>query len=321
MSYNHYMLLNTDHLTLFFIGLVLNGLVAIPLINLLYRNKFYKTKTSDKVDTSKRNPNYYNHLLSNMDTPSSFGILLLLDLVFFQMFFGSTQTLVLMLVLAVFTLLGFLDDVVKYFGYEKVKRWGLTTGQKLVSQFIIVVLLLYLISVPSLFILPFTLLFIVFITNSVNIVDGLDGLVGTLCMYIFPVLGYFEISSHNNVNLVNLVIILFSFLFVFLYFNIKPARVFLGDAGSMPLGFFIAFLGLRYNLIPIFVLFSLIIVDGLSSLIQMFSIRYLKRKVFVIAPLHLHLLNKGWADTKIVQRAGIIQLVLSFIAIYLFRVL
>jgi len=255
-----------------------------------------------------------------MDTPSSFGILILLNVVLYQFFFGTSKTFSLIILLAFFVFLGLADDTVKYFKYEKNKRWGLTTPQKLLAQLVSVLVFFILGSTP-LYLIPIYLVFVVFILNSFNITDGLDGLVGTVSMYILPTLAYFEFLTHTSCDLINLIVLLFSFLFIFLYFNIKPARVFLGDAGSMPLGLLIALLGLRFHPIPVFILFSLIIVEGFSSLIQLLSIRIFNKKVFVIAPLHLHLLNKGWTDTKIVQRAGIIQLVLSLIALYVFKIL
>lgn len=314
--------MDLSDLYIFFGALIFNGVVAIPLINSLYKQKFYKIKASKNVDTSKRNPSFYNHLFNTMDTPSSFGVLIILNLILYQVFFGSVETLIITTALILFGIMGLFDDYIKYFKYEKIKRWGLTTWQKLILQIVTTTLFLYL-SVLSAnpILIPIIILYLVFITNSVNIVDGLDGLLGTILMYIIPTLAYFEIATHNDKNLIELSIILFSFLFIFLYFNIKPARVFLGDVGSMPLGFFIAVMGLRYNAVVVLVLFSLIIIDGLSSVIQILAIRFLKRRVFIIAPLHLHLLNKKWEDTKIVQRAGIIQLVLSFIAIFLFKVL
>ncbi len=307
---------------IFLISLVANLTFAIPFINFLYRNKFYKTKVTSGVDTSKRNPLYYKHLGETMSKPSSFGAMVILNILIFLLVFNKLSYGVKYIIIftLIFLLFGLVDDYLKYFYYLKTSRWGLTTRSKLFIQLALVFLsLIFIANVWWLLLLFFLILEITFIINSYNITDGLDGFVGSLTLLILPVLTYFEYRTINDSNLIYFYAVLFGFFVVFLYFNIKPARVIFGDVGSMGIGFLLGILTLRYASIPMLILYSIFIIEGLSSLIQILSIRLFKRKVFLIAPLHLNFMNRGWEDTKIVQRSTLVQIILCCLSILAFE--
>lgn len=310
-------------LFMFFAALVFNMICALPFINLLYKHKFYKTTSTEGVDTSKRNPLWYNHMGQTLGRPSSYGLLLIPNLVFFILTIGNIGTIAITTVLffMVFTLLGLWDDVVKYFYYLKNKSWGLRAYQKLLIQLSVFCVAVSLIFPNDILVVLIGSLLGVFILNSYNITDGLDGLVGSITLLILPILMIFEYLFFGFSQFFYLYVVLFAFFVVFVYFNIKPARVTFGDVGTTGVGFLLGISIFRYPLIPIIILFSLILIEGASSFIQIISIKYLKKKVFLIAPLHLHLLNKGWEDTKIVQRAWVFQIVLSLLSVFVVTLL
>lgn len=311
-------------LLMFFASLIFNMICALPFINLLYKHKFYKTTSTEGVDTSKRNPLWYKHLGKTLGKPSSYGLLLIPNIVLYALTIGkniSTVTGATILFFVAFALLGLWDDVVKYFYYLKNKSWGLRAYQKLLIQLGGFFVAVFLIFPNDIFVVLLGSLLGVFILNSYNITDGLDGLVGSITLLILPILMIFEYLFFGFSQFFYLYVILFAFFVVFVYFNIKPARVTFGDVGTMGMGFLLGITIFRYPLIPVMILFSLILIEGISSFIQIVSIKYLKKKVFLIAPLHLHLLNKGWEDTKIVQRAWVFQIVVSLLSVSVVKLL
>jgi len=104
----------------------------------------------------------------------------------------------------------------------------------------------------------------------------------------------------------------------FLYFNVFPARIFMGDVGSLAFGATLAVVGLLLGKVIALVVISFIFVLEIStSLIQLFSKKFLKRKVFPAAPIHLSLQKLGWEEPKIVQRAWLLQIMLTIFGVWL----
>ena len=165
----------------------------------------------------------------------------------------------------------------------------------------------------------FILLVLVATTNAVNISDGLDGLAGGLSIFAFVAFG---LISWNTTWLQGYQeIAIFCFLLIgalggFLLFNTHPARVFMGDTGSLALGGALATVAIltRHE-------FSLILVGGvfvietLTSLIQIISIRKFKKKVFKKAPIHHHFEELGWSETDIVKTFWTVGFILAMFGI------
>lgn len=306
------------------ISAFVNFVFAVPLIRTLFRYRFYKTKKVGKDREKTRNKRYYKFLHETMDTPSSFGVLLVLDLlgIAFAIWFLSGEISGSFLFCIVFALclliLGFIDDITEYFFYLKKGRWGLRVRHKLLIQFVLVAVFLLVSGNMGWLSLLVGTFWVVFIINSFNITDGLDGLVGGPSLIILATYMLFEVLTSGSYEFILLYTVLIGFHFVFLFFNVNPAKVFLGDAGSYTLGFIIGALGLRYNAIAVVVLIGLLIFEGLSSLIQILSIKILRRKVFLIAPFHLHLLNLGWKKNNIVFRFWFFQGILSICSVLIF---
>ena len=144
---------------------------------------------------------------------------------------------------------------------------------------------------------------------SVEIIDGLDALstgmfIITLSGFIILALAFpnFTVLAAST-NILSVVGIVVGVLCVYLYFNIPPARVFMGPPGTMPIGALILLLALTLNALPVLAIFMLVyLVDLASSVAQIISIRFFKRKIFRIAPLHHHFEAIGWPDYKVVMR-------------------
>jgi len=157
------------------------------------------------------------------------------------------------------------------------------------------------------------------IVNAINITDGLDGLAGGLMTITLFVLGV--ILFFNQTYIATTVIaIMIAILVAFMFYNIHPAKIFMGDSWAFALWWLIAtiiyFLNMRTGiLIPFIIIFGLFIVDLCSSFLQIFWKKYFKRKLFLVAPLHHLFEKKGVNETTIVMKAWFIQGLLAAITI------
>ena len=151
----------------------------------------------------------------------------------------------------------------------------------------------------------FVLFLLVATTNAVNITDGLDGLCGGLSAMAF--LAYGVIAFGSTWIMGSESIALFSFTLVgsiigFLLFNSHPAKVFMGDTGSLALGGALASIAiLTHHEISLALIGGVFVIETLSSLIQIIAIRKFNKKVFLKAPLHHHFEELGWEETDIVK--------------------
>lgn len=226
---------------------------------------------------------------------------------------------------------GFIDDYIKIF---LKKKQGLKAIYKLISQLILGILIgniiydirlmentnyYYLINnafFDKLLFIIITISLIIFISNGANITDGIDGLTAFISSIII-----FTIILNNNNN--DLLIYNTSFLgslIGFLWYNIYPAQIFLGDTGSLTIGGIIAVIALIIKKeLLIISLCAIFIIELLSIVIQILYFKYTKikygigKKIFLMSPLHHHFQKMGYHDNKISIRLIIIQLIISII--------
>jgi len=165
--------------------------------------------------------------------------------------------------------------------------------------------------------IPLFVLVVVFITNAVNITDGLDGLAGgTLAASFGAVAIIAWIQAQFGIAIFAGTIV--GALLAFLWFNIYPARFIMGDTGSLALGSTLAVLAFLTNSVLLLPVYGFIfVVEALSSLAQRLSKSYFGKKIFTIAPLHHHLEALGWPETKVTMRFWIISVVTSVIGVIL----
>lgn len=164
-------------------------------------------------------------------------------------------------------------------------------------------------------IVPIFVLAVVSAGNAVNISDGLDGLAGGLLSIAFGAFGVIALLQ-EHILLAGFCFTVVGALLSYLWFNIYPARFFMGDVGSFAFGTTLGVVAMMTNalfLLPI--IGGLFVVEAGSSLIQIFSKKVFKRKVFISAPIHHHLEAKGWPEVKVTMRFWVIGCIVGFIGL------
>lgn len=248
-------------------------------------------------------------------TPAIGGLLMLLaGVVISALLYPAAATWVFIVGFLAFSALGLLDDLSKAAVKAGARKDDLAAMPKFVVQWALgfgVALLLHLVLGSHVVTFPGLGTFdvgigyvlvaaIVLVTtaNAANITDGLDGLLGGLSVIGLGALTVIAALRGDSVA-AGLALILVGATLGFLIFNIHPAKVFMGDVGSMGLGFTFAYVALLLDaLVPLLLIAGVLAVELLSSLIQQIA-RRRGRKVFRIAPLHHHLEAIGWPETRI----------------------
>ncbi len=164
-------------------------------------------------------------------------------------------------------------------------------------------------------IIPLFAFVIVSTGNAVNISDGLDGLAGGLAVISFGGFGVISIMQ-GNALMAGFCFTVVGALLSYLWFNIHPARFFMGDVGSFALGTSLGVVAMLTNAVFILPIIGFIFVlEAGSSLIQIVSKKLFKRKIFISAPIHHHLEAIGWPETKVTMRFWVIAAVTSFVGV------
>lgn len=164
-------------------------------------------------------------------------------------------------------------------------------------------------------IIPIFAFVVVATGNAVNISDGLDGLAGGLAAIAFGSFGVISIMQGNPL-MAGFCFTVVGALLSYLWFNIHPARFFMGDVGSFALGTSLGVVAMLTDTLFILPIIGLVFVmEAGSSLIQIFSKKVFKRKIFISAPVHHHLEAIGWPETKVTMRFWVIAAVASFVGI------
>lgn len=306
---------------------VILGFFAIPLLKKL------KARQSIREEGPK------SHRIKS-GTPTMGGLFMLLSAVLVVIFNKMIDPSVLWLLFLTLGhgLLGFLDDFIKA---EKKRNLGLTAKQKMLGQIILAVLfcwgvvdtlhLPYSIAIPfthtdisiGLLYYPFVVLVIVGASNAVNLTDGLDGLASGCCVIAFSAYAMFCYMTGFN-DLGYFIIILAGSCIGFLFFNYHPAKIFMGDTGSLALGGAIAGISVmtRTELLLIF-LGLIFVLEALSVIIQVASFQLTGKRVFKMSPLHHHFELSGWSEVHVVWAfwifegiAACVSLLLAIRALY-----
>ncbi len=338
-------------LGLLIFSFVITSTTIVPFINLLYALKFQRKKQDDTTDVFGLKTPIFNRLHKKKEgTPIGGGLLIVfvVSLLFALIlpllkFFGITITSIcadyqaevniIFFTFLSFSVLGLYDDIKKFFGFEQSGFFGLRMKFKLVIQILlslVIALMLYLqLGISILYIpfigtfqlgwmyVPFATFVVVAFANAVNITDGLDGLASGILM--ISLFGLWVLStSILDVPLSVFLALWIGSLISFLYFNVYPARIMMGDVGALSFGATLAVVGLLLGKVPaLLVIGFLFIVEVSSSLVQLLSKRFRKKKVFSASPFHLALQAHGWLEPKIVQRAWLVQIMLTLFGVWL----
>ncbi|MDB5167494.1 MAG: mraY [Candidatus Saccharibacteria bacterium] len=166
-------------------------------------------------------------------------------------------------------------------------------------------------------IVPLFAFVIVATGNAVNISDGLDGLAGGLVSISYGAFGIIALLQGQFV-LAGFCFTVVGALLSYLWFNIFPARFFMGDVGSFALGTSLGVVAILTNTLLLLPVIGLMfVIEAGSSLIQIFSKKVFKRKIFISAPIHHHLEASGWPETKVTMRFWVIACVTAFIGVFM----
>ncbi len=264
-------------------------------------------------------------------TPTMGGIIFFLSLIIGILIFmkPSKSLLVMLLSTFLFGLIGFIDD---FLIVVRKDNEGLKPKQKLLGQFVVAFLIsvyVYLNWDTSLIVpfsggktlnmgiiyIPFMVFVMVGTVNSVNLTDGLDGLATSVTSIVLLFFVYYSIKL-NNIDVSAFSLLLFGSILGFLKHNMYPAKIFMGDTGSMALGGAVSSIAMILNLpllIPI--IGGIYFAEALSVIIQVLSFKYRNKRVFLMSPLHHHYEQKGWHETKVAKTFIIITIILAFIAV------
>jgi phospho-N-acetylmuramoyl-pentapeptide-transferase len=281
--------------------------------------------------------------ISKMGTPTMGGVMVFAPVVLLTILLNAASLLGLNVLgrsvllplgtMLVFGMLGMIDD---WEGIRGSRRGlGMRARTKFILQIIIAVfislILKYVLDVPEMywpgvkaeiplgiFYIPIAVFTIVGFSNAVNFTDGLDGLAGLISVTAFVAFGGIALMQ-GQIFVARFCFTLVGALFGFLWFNVHPAQLFMGDTGSLALGSTLGVVALmtgQWLLLPLIAVIP--VSETLSVILQVSYFKLTKgRRLFKMAPLHHHFELSGWSETQVVQRFWLISLVTSMLGVAL----
>lgn len=268
-------------------------------------------------------------------TPTMGGLIFIVGITIAALIMNrlALNNLYLLLGMVLFGFIGFIDDTAKI---KKQQSLGLNSKQKIAMNIVFAIIMAYVLNqslaayslhIPvvnqSLALSPvlyflFMIIFYTAVTNSVNLADGIDGLCGSVTLIVAVFYIFYGLKTGNTV------VTLFAAamaggLAAYLFFNWHPARVFMGDTGSFALGGALATMAVLTKTEILFILVGLIyVIEALSDILQVGSMKLRGKRIFLMAPIHHHFEKKGWSETKIVGIFSLVTL-LCVMAAYFIR--
>ncbi len=325
-----------------FTSLLVVFLIGNPFINFFSAKQILNPIRDDGPD---------EHIVKKIGTPTMGGVLILIGLFFGIFLWGDLNNLYvwfLIYIVASFGILGAYDD------YKKIKfknSSGISFKFKIISQIIaatfgIIVLSIYsdntdlenlyfpffknLIFNLGWFFIPFAVFVIVGSSNAVNLTDGLDGLatvpvilVAACFAFISYVTGNIVFSEYLQIpyiaGLGEVAVFLGAVIgscLGFLWFNAPPAKIFMGDTGSLSLGGSLGAVGIiTKHEIVLAITGGLFVLEAVSVMVQVISFKLTGKRIFKMAPIHHHFEKKGWPESTVVIRFWIISIILAMIGL------
>jgi phospho-N-acetylmuramoyl-pentapeptide-transferase len=318
------------------VGLIVSILVGPKFIDFLRRNEFGQQIREEGPQ----------HHFAKQGTPTMGGLMILFaaTIAFLPVSHYRLQSLTVLFGTLACGAIGFLDDFTKLTHRRSLGlsgRWkllllaGVTVVVAIVSHHLHLSTNVYVpiadVSVPLSYAwYPFLFVIIAGASNATNLADGIDGLAagtGIIALFTFTameVVSYVRSGppAHRNLTSLDLAIIgaaLIGAAIGFLWYNAFPAEVFMGDTGSMAFGGAIAtFAIMTKTELLLLAIGGIFVIEALSVMIQVFTFRYLGRRVFLMAPIHHHFEMKAWSETKIMVRFWIVAGILCAAGFALF---
>ena len=325
-----------------FTSLIIVLIIGGPFINLF---------SSKKILNPIREDGPSDHIIKKIGTPTMGGVIILIGLLVSVLLWGNLKNIYILFCLYIvlsFGLLGALDD------YKKIKNGdssGISSKFKITVQVILAVIgLIFLTTLVDYqelrnlyfpffknliinlgwFFIPFSVFVIVGSSNAVNLTDGLDGLA---TVPVILVAGCFAFISYVTGNIVFSDYLQITYIegtgevaifcgavigacLGFLWFNAPPAKIFMGDTGSLSLGGSLGAVGIiTKHEIVLAITGGLFVLEAFSVMVQVISFKLTGKRIFKMAPIHHHFEKKGWPESTVVIRFWIISIILAMIGL------
>jgi len=317
-------------------------LIGEPLIKIFRRRQ---------ISGPIRHDGPIDHIIKKSGTPTMGGLIIILGIFLGTFLWADLKNIYVLIVIFIslsLGVLGFVDDLLKI----KLKNSrGLNSKLKLAGQLFIALIAIFILSRYSdhqhlnnlyfpffknvvlpmgIFFIPFTVLVIVGSSNAVNLTDGLDGLATVPVMLValsFTLISYIvgntifaeylKIPYIANVGELSIFCgAIFGSCLGFLWYNAPPAKIFMGDTGSLSLGGSLAAVAIIVkHEIVLAIIGGLFVLETLSVIIQVVSFKLTGKRVFRMAPIHHHFEKKGWPESTVVIRFWIIAIILALIGL------
>ena len=326
----------------FFTSLLIALLMGGPIIRYFANKKIFNPIREDGPS---------DHIIKKIGTPTMGGIIILIGIIFSVILWACLKNIYILFCLYIvssFGLLGAYDD------FQKIKRsssLGISSKVKIYLQIFLAVLGLVILSYfieyeefknlyfpffknlfvnLSWFFIPFAVFVIVGSSNAVNLTDGLDGLA---TVPVILVAGCFAFISYVTGNIVFSEYLQILYIegtgeisifcgaiigacLGFLWFNAPPAKIFMGDTGSLSLGGSLGAVGIvTKHEIVLAITGGLFVLEALSVMVQVISFKLTGKRIFKMAPIHHHFEKKGWPESTVVIRFWIISIILAMIGL------
>ena len=302
-----------------FLFSVILGLILLPLLR--------KLKVGQRISSYVG----YSHRQKE-GTPTMGGLIFIIPTVLITIGLLITDKIpysdniaIVLVVFLGFAIIGFLDD---FLSLKKHNNEGLTTYQKLLGQVIISTIFFYIymknggqtsfvvgtlgIDIELTWLYGLFILFILIgASNAVNLTDGLDGLAGSLSAVAFIAFALISfVVGFEDIGIFCLVLV--GSLIGFLVFNTHPAKIFMGDTGSLALGGVMGAVAiLTHRELTLLVVAGVFVIETLSVILQVFWLKVFHKKLFLMTPLHHHFEKLGWQETDIVKLFVVFGLLLA----------
>ena len=321
------------------------------IIVLLIGGPFIRFFSNKKILDPIREDGPTEHIVKKIGTPTMGGVIILIGLLISVLFWGDLTNVYILFSLYIvisFGLLGAFDD------YKKIKNSnssGISTKFKLITQILIamfgLIVLTYFVEYEEFknlyfpffknliinlgwFFIPFSVFVIIGSSNAVNLTDGLDGLatvpvilVAACFAFISYVTGNVVFSDYLQIPYIegSGEISVFCGAIIgsclgFLWFNAPPAKIFMGDTGSLSLGGSLGAVGIiTKHEIVLAITGGLFVLEAVSVMVQVISFKLTGKRIFKMAPIHHHFEKKGWPESTVVIRFWIISIILAMIGL------
>ncbi|MBF4499862.1 phospho-N-acetylmuramoyl-pentapeptide-transferase [Savagea sp. SN6] len=317
-----------QNMTMIIATFALTIVIGYAIIPILHKMKFGQTIREEGPKAHQQ----------KAGTPTMGGLIFFASITISTLVFSllydvwSTEVWIMLIVFIGYGLIGFLDDFI----IVVMKRnLGLTSLQKLVAQIVVGIIAYFLLRQSEYFdtaiAIPFTswtidlgIFYVVFLvfwlvgfSNAINLTDGLDGLVGGTTFFTFVAFAWIAYAA-DVVSATLVSVITATAMLGFLYFNRKPAKVFMGDTGSLALGGLIATISILLKIELLLLLIGLVyVIETLSVIIQVISFKTTGKRVFKMSPIHHHFELSGWSEWRVVLTFWFVSFISALIAVLL----